>query len=85
MVKNVPSLVPLNVPTSVPTWQNHWHNYNDPRPVKFRGKIAWAVTKPLILQKLKDKDKKLSSGTSNPKIAENVKWDVTARIYQWFD
>lgn len=85
MVKNVPSLVPLNVPTSVPTWQNHWHNYNDPRPVKFRGKIAWAVTKPLILQKLKDKDKKLSSGTSDPKIAENVKWDVTARIYQWFD
>ena len=32
-----------------------------------------------------DRDKKLSSGTSDPKIAEKVKWDVAAKIYQWFD
>ena len=41
--------------------------------------------KAFNLKKLKDKDKKLSSGSSDPKIAENVKWDATARIFQWFD
>ena len=31
-----------------------------------------------------DRDKKLSSGTSDPKMAERVKWEIAAKIYQWF-
>tara|TARA_B100000780_G_C20776572_1_gene308348 strand:- start:102 stop:281 length:180 start_codon:yes stop_codon:yes gene_type:complete len=29
-------------------------------------------------------DKKLSSGTSDAKVAEERKWIVAAKIYQWF-
>ena len=77
--------VPTTVPTTVPTWKPHWKNYHDPRQVKFRKKIAWAVTKPLELQTSNDKDKKLSSGTIDPVMANKVKWEVAAKIYQWFD
>ena len=71
-----------NAPTG---WKDHWHTYHDPRPVPVRGKIHWDVTKPVPLQKGSDKSKKLSSGTSDPRVAEERKWDITAKIYQWFD
>ena len=89
MSKNAPTVAPTNAPTAAPTksemWKKHWRNYNDPRPVPYKGKIAWAVTKPKELWKKTDRDKKLSSGTSDPKMAERVKWEIAAKIYQWFD
>jgi integrase len=82
MLKNAPTNAPRTVPTG---WQNHWIKYNDPRPVNCKGKIHWAVTKPKNLWKNTDRDKKLSSGTSDAKVAEERKWVVAAKIYQWFD
>lgn len=79
-------IAPTYAPTPAPTgWKDHWHNYHDPRPVPVRGKIHWDVTKPVPLQKGSDKSKKLSSGTSDLRVAEERKWDLTAKIYQWFD
>ena len=75
-----------NAPTNAPTeWKNHWHDYHDPRPVTFRGKVHWAVTKPSSLWKKNDRDKKLSSGTSDRKVAGERKWYIAAKIYQSFD
>ena len=85
MPNNRTYTVPTSVPTNVPNWQTHWHKYHNPRLTWFRNKWAWAVTKPPELQKPKDKDKKLSSGTTDKKMAERVQWEVAAKIYQWFD
>ena len=85
MPNNRTYTVPTSVPTDVPNWQTHWHKYHNPRLTWFRNKWAWAVTKPPELQKPKDKDKKLSSGTTDKKMAERVQWEVAAKIYQWFD
>lgn len=82
MSKNAPTNAPKTVPTG---WKNHWINYNEPRPVSHRGKIHWAVTKPKSLWKSTNRDKKLSSGTSDVRVAEERKWVVAAKIYQWFD
>ena len=79
-------MIGKNTPTITPTvWKNHWHNYREPRPVNIRGKVHWAVTKPSPLWKKNDRDKKLSSGTSDRKVAEERKWYIAAKIYQYFD
>ena len=55
MSKNAPTNAPTVAPTVAPTkavvWKKHWHKYNDPRSVPYKGKIAWAVTKPKELWK----------------------------------
>ena len=71
--------------SSASTWKPHWKNYHDPRPVNHRGMIAWSITKPLELQKPNNKDMRLSSGTSDKRVAEKVKWEKAAIIYQRFD
>ena len=81
----MPNKRTYTVPTNEPNWQTHWHKYHNPRLTWFRNKWAVAVTKPPELQKPKDKDKKLSSGTTDKKMAERVQWEVAAKIYQWFD
>ena len=67
-------------------WQSHWLEiYHEPRLVWHRNKWHWAVTKPKELQKKTDKDKKLSSGTTDEAIAKDRKWEVAAKIYTSFD
>lgn len=75
-----------NAPTNAPTsWKNHWNSYHEPRQVPYQEKIYWAVTKPAGLWKKTNRDKKLSSGTSDPRVAVERKWHIAAKIYQWFD
>jgi len=67
-------------------WQSHWlKTYHEPRLVWHRKKWHWAVTKPKELQKKTDKDKKLSSGTTDELVAKQRKWSVVAKIYASFD
>lgn len=55
MSNNVTTVAPTNAPTAAPSksamWEKHWRSYNDPRPVPYKGKIAWAVTQPKELLK----------------------------------
>ena len=58
-------------------WESHWvKDYHEPRLVKHRGKWHWAVTKPKDLQKPRDLDKKLSTGTTDKVVAEERKQEV---------
>ena len=67
-------------------WEAHWvKDYHEPRLVKHRGKLHWAVTKPKDLQKRTDPDKKLSTGTTDEVVAEERKHEVVAKIYKSFD
>ena len=90
MSKDAPTYAPKNAPklrqlNSV-EWQKHWLEiYHEPRLVWHRGKWHWAVTKPKELQTKTDKDKKLSSGTTDETIAKERKWEVAAKIYARFD
>lgn len=90
MSKDAPKYAPTFTPkmgeTVVDGWQSHWHkNYHEPRLVWHRKKWHWAVTKPKQLQTKTDKDKKLSSGTTDEVVANQRKWSVVAKIYASFD
>ena len=81
-----PTTAPTNVMRMVVGWQSHWlKDYKDPRLVPYRGKLAVAVTKPPDLYKPTDKDKKLSTRTNDPDVAEERKWELAAKIYKSFD
>ena len=86
----MPEHAPKNAPKmrrlTSGVWQKHWLEiYHEPRLVWHRGKWYWAVTKPKELQTKTDKDKKLSSGTTDAAIAKERKWEVAAKIYGSFD
>ena len=84
--KYAPTLTPKTGETDVDGWQSHWlKTYHEPRLVWHRKKWHWAVTKPKELQKKTDKDKKLSSGTTDELVAKQRKWSVVAKIYASFD
>ena len=84
--KYAPTLTPITGEANVDGWQSHWlKTYHEPRLVWHRKKWHWAVTKPKELQKKTDKDKKLSSGTTDEVVAKQRKWSVVAKIYASFD
>ena len=84
--KYAPTVTPKRGEQGVDGWQAHWlQTYHEPRLVWHRNKWHWAVTKPKELQKKTDKDKKLSSGTTDKLIAKQRKWSVVAKIYASFD
>ena len=90
MSKDAPKYAPTPTPkigrADDKSWRSHWlENYHEPRLVWHRNKWHWAVTKPKELQKKTDKDKKLSSGTTDRVVALQRKWAVVAKIYESFD
>ena len=90
MSKYAPKYAPTRTPKvshpDVDGWQSHWlKTYHEPRLVWHRKKWHWAVTKPKELQTKTDKDKKLSSGTTDEVVAKQRKWSVAAKIYASFD
>ena len=66
-------------------WKKDLRNYDDRRPIPYKGKIAWEIIKPNGLWKKMESNKKLSSSTSYPNMAGRVKCGVTEDMLDLLD